>query len=141
MSENTVMKLMAQDEIKPDRQKQILKFSSEFIKSAQYSICVGVMLKDSGNSDFKLSKIPILLLSLAKCFELFKIAITPNVSELKYVIFAILVNFILTENKQFFSEDEGIPESIFIDVYDNTYDVLVYNMEPLMKKIKANCKC
>lgn len=141
MSENTVLKLMSQDNVKTDRQQKILKFISEFIASDHYKICVGVMLKDNANAEFKLSKVPVLLLSLAKCFELFKINITLVSTELKYVIFAVIVNFILAENPNFFREEDGIPESIFIDVYDHTYDVLIYNVQPLMNKIKTNCTC
>jgi hypothetical protein len=141
MSDNTVLKLMSQDNIQADRQQKILKFSSDFIESPQYRIVIGVMIRDNENAEFKLSKIPILLLSLVKCFELFKINFPLQSSELKYVIFAIIVNFILTENRKLINEDDGIPESIFIDVYDNTYDVLVYNMQPLLSKVKTNCTC
>lgn len=141
MSDNTVLKLMSQDNIQADRQQKILKFSSDFIESPQYRIVIGVMIRDNENAEFKLSKIPILLLSLVKCFELFKINFPLQSSELKYVIFAIIVNFILTENRKLINEDDGIPESIFIDVYDNTYDVLVYNMQPLLSKVKTICTC
>lgn len=141
MSDNTVLKLMSQDNIQADRQQKILKFSSDFIESPQYRIVIGVMIRDNENAEFKLSKIPILLLSLVKCFELFKINFPLQSSELKYVIFAIIVNFILTENRKLINEDDGIPESIFIDVYDNTYDVLVYNMQPLLSKVKTKCTC
>lgn len=141
MSDNTVLKLMSQDNIQADRQQKILKFSSDFIESPQYRIVIGVMIRDNENAEFKLSKIPILLLSLVKCFDLFKINFPLQSSELKYVIFAIIVNFILTENRKLINEDDGIPESIFIDVYDNTYDVLVYNMQPLLSKVKTNCTC
>lgn len=141
MSDNTVLKLMSQDNIQADRQQKILKFSSDFIESPQYRIVIGVMIRDNENAEFKLSKIPILLLSLVKCFELFKINFPLQSSELKYVIFAIIVNFILTENRKLINEDDGIPESIFIDVYDNTYDALVYNMQPLLSKVKTNCTC
>lgn len=142
MSDNTVLKLMSQDNIQADRQQKILKFSSDFIQSPQYRIVIGVLIRDNENAEFKLSKIPIFLLSLVRCFELFKINFPLQSSELKYVIFAIIVNFILTENRKLISDDgNGIPESIFIDVYDNTYDVLVYNMQPLLSKVKTNCTC
>jgi hypothetical protein len=115
-TQNEVIHLMENDNFDLKRREPTLSVVDKFIRSKEYIGIVSVAIRNQKKDNvISISSIPTLINIIVSCVGLIDLSRTLKNGDMKYFIYGVLYNFIVTE-------DAGLFEDIAIDTFERMYD-------------------
>ena len=135
---NETLSLMVSDTYPDARQQPVLNALTTFLNSSSYTNIVSVAIKNQKQSDVvSIATIPSLINIIVSCTTLIDFSKTLQTTDMKYIIYGILYNFIQAEDDQFFDE---INIDVFRKLYCGVFDVLLLSPK-IITIAKSSCGC